>query len=100
MNALKVTDKLDQTTTVELINGYFRTNGFMQYGVKLDDFIKIVSNYILEKHLKFGKNNSVINVFNQNRIRNISCLNKNCFVAVDWADTKMFSTCMSRIHIY
>ena len=40
MNKSKAVVELDTTTTVELINGYFRTIGFMEYDIKMDDFMK------------------------------------------------------------
>ena len=88
---LKVNNELTETTTIDLIAGYFRKYGIFEYNVRIDDFIKIVSNYIVEIHFKFGKNNKLIEGFDESIITKVSIINKNCFTAVSNWSRKLLS---------
>ena len=72
-------------TTIELLcYGYFRVNGFFRYNIKLDDFINIISNYINEFSVKFGKDLINIDTFFKNGFRAISMdiFDKKFFIAI------------------
>ena len=57
---------MNRATTIALVFGYFRKNGFLVYTIKVDDFINIISKFIYETKISFGKNNVNIKIFSTN----------------------------------
>ena len=91
--------ELTESTTIAVIIGYFRKHGFFYYNVKIDDFVNIISNYLLEMQLIFSNNNKNDIVFDK-RVTVIDILDENCFIAVSFDSELMLSTiCIIYIYI-
>ena len=84
---------LGTTTTIAVTIGYLRKNGFFDFGVKCDDFINIISNYIIEKSLIFGNNTKKINIFGENgsRTTQIDAMNDQFIIAINQLSKQMLS---------
>ena len=88
-------DFMKHETTVAVTFGFLRLNGFLEYNVKWDDFVSIISNYITYKHnnIKVIANKTTIHAFDDNlRVKCIDSLNKQFIVAVTDATPQMYVT--------
>ena len=102
---MKNSQQLTENTTIALVNGYFRTHGFFDHNVKSDDFVSIISNYLLEMQLIFSNNNKNINAFDKRnafhkrnvfdksdtRVSVIDILDENCFIAGSFVSELLLS---------
>ena len=86
-------DLLNHESTIALIFGYFRKNKLLNYGIKYDDFVRIVSKYMVEPAIKFGNNNKSIDGFSHNdrRLYYINVHSTSFFVALDYGSKIMLS---------
>ena len=91
---------MDDKTSIDVVFGYFRKNGFLQFNVRIDDFVNITSKYIIGQTtstISIGKNNKHIDAFNQ-RVCNMDIISKQLFIAVDDENDRMFRIYIFYIH--
>ena len=90
-------DLSDPVTTIALVFGYCRKNGFLDYKVKVDDFINIINQYFIERNIKFNDDKNInINAFAENEyysriIGSIAILNSQFIIATNYATHQMLS---------
>ena len=86
-------DFMTRDEILVVVFGYFRDVGFLDYNVKSDDFVNIVSKYITEKSIKIGnpENNIRINAFKGRSASYVDILNKQFMVACESSSSTMLS---------
>ena len=86
-------DFVSGDTTIAVIYGYFRKNGLFEYSIKYDDFIAIISKYMIPSTIKINKYTKCINAFNietnDTSIIDICSLNKEFIVAVSQSSASL-----------
>ena len=77
-------DFMTKETTVVVIFGYLRKNGYLDYNVKWDDLIDIILKYINNEknNIKIYQNNENITLADGYSINMIDALNKQLIVAI------------------
>ena len=90
---------MDAETTIEVICGYFRANGFFEYNVKCDDFAKIISKYIIEPDIQFGNNIENINTVDNVSMKETDCLNKQFIISVKQSSSELLRLYNYLIHL-
>ena len=78
---------MEHDALVTAISGYFRKCGFVEYNVKIDDFVDIISKYMAEKTIRIDNNHNKINSFEEHlqgtEFFTIYAINKNLIVVVN-----------------
>ena len=82
LTSLELFDFMSAGTTTAVIFGYFRKQRFLTYNIKCDDFVSIISKYLIYPIIKIGKNNQTINAFDSKKIDFISASNKQLVFAI------------------
>ena len=78
--------KDDYLKVTSFVVAYFRCFGFLDYNVKVENFVNIVSTYIAERdNIKFGDKSYKIDVFDDKFVRGIDCIDENFIVVVGGA---------------
>ena len=77
-------DFMTNETTIAIIFGYLRKNGYLDYNVKWDDLIDIILKYINNKknNIEIHPNNENIKLVDGYSINMIDSLNKQFIVAI------------------
>ena len=84
-------DFMTHEATVAVIFGYFRRNQFLNYSIRCNDFVDIISKYINANNTtKFGADNKIINLLNGKPIKRLSALNKTFFVGISYRSRQMY----------
>ena len=82
MDSQHVCDLLSNKTKTTLARGFFLVNGFLQYNVKIDDFINIISRYLIEISIQFGDDVKKIVINGNHEVSDIGIFNNKLFVVV------------------
>ena len=79
-------DFLNNSTTIALIFGYLRINLVERLNVKVDDFVDVISKYIIEQKIKINKNYQNITIFQnpQKEVHKVAFINKQFIVAISY----------------
>ena len=73
-------DLMNFETTIALIYGYFRANGFFDYNIKIDDFIKLVKKYMSKNQIKLVKSHKSIKLASDVEVHTLHAVSKECLV--------------------
>ena len=74
---------MTRASTIALVFGYTRKHWHLEYNVKLDDFVNVISKYLAAPQIKVGKYHQNIDAFNEKEVRlsDIYGLNETFIVA-------------------
>ena len=75
-------DAFSRQTTIAVILGFFRNHGYLQYNVRVTDFMEIISKYIIAKEIKITDTVTTINIFDGRKVIAIDALKKQFIVAI------------------
>ena len=85
-------DFINRQTAISVIVGYFRLCGLLEFNIKCDDLINIISKYINENEIKVDNDKNIhIDPFDNNRVNTMDCLDKQFIVATRYKPGQLLS---------
>ena len=77
-------DVMSFETTIAVIDWYFRINGFLDYNIKTDDFIKLIKKYISQhvQQINLTKPNNTIKLHTDDIIIDLYSVNKDFLIFI------------------